>query len=40
MKRKVWYGAKTIYQVITNTAEGLEQLYEERVIVLKAGRLF
>ncbi len=38
MKRKEWYGAKTIYLVNTDSPgkNKSQKLYEERIIVLKA----
>jgi hypothetical protein len=36
MEIQEWYGAKTLYQIHSNTVEKLNKLYEERVIVLKA----
>lgn len=39
MEEKVWYGAKTLYQVQTNTVESPKKLYEERVVILKASSL-
>lgn len=31
-----WFGAKTIYQIISNTVRNSNNLFEERVIILKA----
>jgi hypothetical protein len=39
MEEKEWYGAKTLYQVQSNTVESPNKLYEERVVILKASSL-
>jgi hypothetical protein len=36
MEVKEWYGAKTVYQVESNTVQSPQKLYEERIIILKA----
>jgi hypothetical protein len=36
MEVKEWYGAKTVYQIESNTVQSPQKLYEERIIVLKA----
>lgn len=38
MEEKVWYGAKTIYQVLGLASDGTNdnKLYEERVVILRA----
>ena len=36
MEIKEWYGAKTLYQVRSNTVTSPNKLYEERIVLIKA----